>query len=70
MEIGPGDEVVPANTYIATWLQFLMQELSPFRLREMRKLQHKSEQIEAAITPKTKAILAVHLSVSQLTWIR
>ncbi len=63
LNVGPGDEViVPSNTYIATWLaasyvgakvvpvepSLLTYNLDPARL-------------EAAITPRTKAIMPVHL---------
>ncbi len=63
MEIGPGDEViVPANTYIATWLAVSYAGAIPVPVEPDEKTYNISpEQIEAAITPKTKAILAVHL---------
>ncbi|MCC5625560.1 DegT/DnrJ/EryC1/StrS aminotransferase family protein, partial [Nostoc sp. CHAB 5715] len=63
MEIGQGDEViVPANTYIATWLavSYAGAILVPVEPDE-KTYNINPEQIEAAITPKTKAILAVHL---------
>jgi len=59
MEIGRGDEVVPANTYIATWLAVSYAGAIPVPVETDEA--HKSEQIEAAITPKGRAILAVHL---------
>jgi dTDP-4-amino-4,6-dideoxygalactose transaminase len=63
MEIGPGDEViVPANTYIATWLAVSYAGAIPVPVEADEKTYNiNPEQIEAAITPKTKAILAVHL---------
>lgn len=63
MEIGPGDEViVPANTYIATWLAVSYAGAIPVPVEPDEKTYNiNPEQIEAAITPKTKAILAVHL---------
>lgn len=62
MEIGPGDEViVPANTYIATWLAVSYAGATPVAVEPDQTYNIDSEKIEAAITPKTKAILAVHL---------
>ncbi|WP_086760895.1 DegT/DnrJ/EryC1/StrS family aminotransferase [Nostoc sp. 106C] len=63
MDIGPGDEViVPANTYIATWLAVSYAGATPVPVEPDEKTYNiKPEQIEVAITPKTKAILAVHL---------
>ncbi len=61
--IGPGDEViVPSNTYIATWLavSYVQAGIVPVEpdpvTRNIDPLR-----IEAAITPRTKAILPVHL---------
>lgn len=59
----PGDEViVSANTYIASILAITENNLVP-RLIEPKPntLQIDDDLIEAAITPKTKAILLVHL---------
>jgi dTDP-4-amino-4,6-dideoxygalactose transaminase len=59
----PGDEViVPANTYIATILGITENGLKPV-LVEPRKqtLEIDDTLIEAAITPRTKAICIVHL---------
>lgn len=59
----PGDEViVPANTYIASILAITENGLKPV-LVEPRKdtLEIDDELIEAAITPRTKSILIVHL---------
>ncbi|RCJ15748.1 erythromycin biosynthesis sensory transduction protein eryC1 [Nostoc sp. ATCC 43529] len=63
IEIGSGDEViVPANTYIATWLAVSYTGAIPVPVEPDEKTYNISpEQIEAAITPKTKAIVAVHL---------
>lgn len=63
MEIGQEDEViVPANTYIATWLAVSYAGAIPVPVEPDEKTYNiNPEQIEAAITPKTKAILAVHL---------
>lgn len=62
-EIGPGDEViVPANTYIATWLAVSYAGAVPVPV-EPDPLTYNIDpaKIEAAITPRTKAILPVHL---------
>lgn len=63
LDIGPGDEViVPSNTFIATWLAVshcgarcvpVEPDLRTYNLDPAR--------IAAAITPKTRAILPVHL---------
>jgi dTDP-4-amino-4,6-dideoxygalactose transaminase len=51
LDIGPGDEViVPSNTYIATWLAVTGVGATPVPAR-----------IEAAITPRTRLLLPVHL---------
>ncbi|HET6594674.1 MAG TPA: DegT/DnrJ/EryC1/StrS family aminotransferase [Anaerolineales bacterium] len=61
--IGPGDEViVPANTYIATWLAVSYAGAQPVPVEpEDSTYNLNPEFIEAAITAKTKAILVVHL---------
>lgn len=58
-----GDEViVPANTYIASVLAISDNELIPvFVEPNILTYNLDSSKIEAAITPKTKAILTVHL---------
>lgn len=63
MEIGAGDEViVPANTYIATWLAVSYAGAQPVPVEpDERTYNIDPARIEAAITPRTKAILAVHL---------
>jgi dTDP-4-amino-4,6-dideoxygalactose transaminase len=61
--IGPGDEViVPANTYIATWLavSYAGATLVPVE-PDPRTYNLDPGRIEDAITPSTKAILPVHL---------
>lgn len=61
--IGQGDEVIlPANTFIATALAVTYTGATPI-LVEPRKDTYNidSSKIEAAITPKTKAIIPVHL---------
>ena len=62
-DIGPGDEViVPANTFIATWLAVSKVGALPVGV-EPDPLTHNIDpnRVEAAITPRTKAIFAVHL---------
>ena len=59
----PGDEViVPANTYIATILSITENGLKPILVEpKQNTLEIDDNLIEAAITPKTKAICIVHL---------
>lgn len=59
----PGDEViVPANTYIASILAISENGLVPVLVEpDINTYQIDPERIEEAITPKTKAILIVHL---------
>ena len=61
--IGVGDEViVPSNTYIATWLAASYAGATPVPVEpDERTYNINPALIEAAITPKTKAIMAVHL---------
>jgi dTDP-4-amino-4,6-dideoxygalactose transaminase len=62
-DIGPGDEViVPSNTYIATWLAVSHAGAKPVPVEpDIRTYNLDSALIRAAITPRTKAILPVHL---------
>ena len=59
----PGDEViVPANTYIATILAITENGLRPILVEpKLNTLEIDGDLIEAAITPRTKAIAIVHL---------
>lgn len=59
----PGDEViVPANTYIASILAITENGLKPVLVEpSIQTYQIDDSLIEAAITPRTKAILIVHL---------
>ena len=59
----PGDEViVPANTFIATILAITENGLEPVLIEpKINTLEIDDDLIEAAITPKTKAITIVHL---------
>ena len=61
--IGAGDEViVPANTYIATWLAVSAVGATPVPVEpDESTFNIDPAAIEAAITPRTVAILAVHL---------
>jgi dTDP-4-amino-4,6-dideoxygalactose transaminase len=61
--IGPGDEViVPAFTFYATWLAVLQVGATPVPVDvELHSANLDASLVEQAITPKTKAIIAVHL---------
>ncbi len=61
--IGPGDEViVPTNTFIATWLAVSYAGATPMPVEpDSRTFNIDAGRIEAAITPRTKAIMPVHL---------
>ena len=63
MDIGPGDEViVPSNTYIASWLAVSYVGATPVPVEpDERTYNIDPARIAAAITPRTKAIMAVHL---------
>lgn len=61
--VGVGDEViVPANTYIASWLAVSYTSARPVPVEPNPKTYNiDPERIEDAITPRTKAIMPVHL---------
>jgi len=62
-DIGPGDEViVPSHTFIATWLAVSYAGATPVPV-DVEPVYYNLDpsKIEAAITPRTKAILPVHL---------
>lgn len=63
LDIGPGDEViVPSNTYIASWLAVSMAGATPVPVEPLEATHNLDPSlIEAAITPRTKAIMVVHL---------
>ncbi len=63
MDVGPGDEViVPSNTYIATWLAVSQCGATPVPVEpDEATFNIDPSRIEAAITPRTKVILPVHL---------
>lgn len=58
-----GDEIiVPANTYIATILAITRNNLVPVLVEPTwENLEIDTDKIEAAVTPKTKGIMIVHL---------
>lgn len=62
-DVGPGDEViVPAHTFIATWLAVSNVGATPVPVEPDEQTYNIDvNRIEAAITPKTKAIIPVHL---------
>lgn len=61
--IGPGDEViVPANTFIATWLAVSYTGARPIAAEPHEATYNLDPDVlSAAITSRTKAIIAVHL---------
>jgi dTDP-4-amino-4,6-dideoxygalactose transaminase len=63
MSIGPGDEViVPSNTFIATWLAVTFAGATPVPVEPREDTCNLDPSlIEAAITPRTRAIIPVHL---------
>jgi dTDP-4-amino-4,6-dideoxygalactose transaminase len=63
MGIGAGDEViVPSNTYVATWLAVSYAGATPVAVEpDDRTYNLDPARIEEAITPRTKAIMPVHL---------
>jgi dTDP-4-amino-4,6-dideoxygalactose transaminase len=63
MDVGPGDEViVPSNTYIATWLAVSQCGATPVPVEPNSHTYNIDPLlIEAAISPRTKVILPVHL---------
>ena len=62
-DIGAGDEVlVPSNTFIATWLAVSHAGALPVPVEpDPNTFNLDPERIEAAITPRTRAIIPVHL---------
>lgn len=63
MGVRPGDEViVPSNTYIATWLAVSQCGAVPVPVEPVEATYNLDPQLlEAAITPRTRVILPVHL---------
>jgi dTDP-4-amino-4,6-dideoxygalactose transaminase len=63
LNVGPGDEViVPSNTYIATWLavSYMGATIVPVE-PNLQTYNLDPARLEAAITPRTKGIMPVHL---------
>jgi dTDP-4-amino-4,6-dideoxygalactose transaminase len=62
-DIGPGDEViVPSNTYIASWLAVSQAGATPVPVEPVLETSNLDPAlVEAAITPRTRAIMPVHL---------
>ncbi len=63
LDIGPGDEViVPSNTFIATWLAVAQVGARAVPVEpDPASFNLDATRIEAAITPRTRAIMPVHL---------
>jgi dTDP-4-amino-4,6-dideoxygalactose transaminase len=63
LDIGPGDEViVPANTYIATWLAVTYAGATVVPVEPVERTYNLDpDRIAAAVTERTQAILPVHL---------
>ena len=63
MGIGPGDEViVPSNTFIATWLAVSHVGAAPIPVEpDPATYNLRAIEVVKAITPRTRAIVAVHL---------
>ena len=61
-QLHDGDEIiVPANTYIATILAITENNLTPVLVEpDITTLEIDDNRIEAAITPRTRAIMLVH----------
>jgi dTDP-4-amino-4,6-dideoxygalactose transaminase len=62
-DIGPGDEViVPSHTFIASWLAISALGATPVPVEPNEATYNIDPgRVEAAITPRTKAIMPVHL---------
>ena len=63
LEIGPGDEViVPAHTFIATWLAVVHCGARPIPVEpDPDSFNLDAQRVAGAITPRTRAVIAVHL---------
>lgn len=61
--VGPGDEViVPSNTYIATWLAVTQVGATPVPVEPDPATSNLDPaRIAAAVTPRTRAVMPVHL---------
>ncbi len=63
LNVGPGDDVlVPSNTYIATWLAVTQVGARPVPVEpELATYNLDPTRLSSAMTPKTRAIMPVHL---------
>lgn len=63
LDVGPGDEViVPAHTFIATWLAVSALGARPVPVEpDQRSANLDPDLVAAAVTPRTRVIVAVHL---------
>jgi len=63
LKVGPGDEViVPANTFIATWLAVTHTGAIPVPVEpDEHTFNLDPNRLEAALTPQTRVIIPVHL---------
>jgi dTDP-4-amino-4,6-dideoxygalactose transaminase len=63
LDVGPGDEViVPSNTYIATWLAVTQVGATVRPVDPVERTYNiDPDRLEAALSPRTRAILPVHL---------
>ena len=63
LDIGPGDEViVPANTFIATWLAVCQVGARPVPVDPRPGTGNLDpDRLQAALTPRTRAVMPVHL---------
>lgn len=63
LDVGPGHEViVPSHTFIATWLAVSQVGAVPVPVEpDAEGFLIDPAQVEAAITPRTRAVMAVHL---------
>jgi dTDP-4-amino-4,6-dideoxygalactose transaminase len=63
LDIGPGDEVItPPNSFVASTSCIVLAGATPVFVDVDATYTIDPEQIEAAITPRTKAIMPVHLT--------
>jgi dTDP-4-amino-4,6-dideoxygalactose transaminase len=61
--IGPGDEViVPAHTFVASCSAIVNVGATPVLVDVARDFNINAERIEEAVTPRTKALMPVHLN--------